>query len=93
MLTVISNDLSLVFFTLARCSLFSHCPHMTMPCELAIHQFTPVRFYDIRVSTGFSSPTNKYKERKLDLNELIIKQPEATFFAKTSGDSMIGEGI
>ena len=53
----------------------------------------PVRFYDIGVSAGFPSPTDDYKEKKLDLNELLIKQPEATFFAKASGDSMIGAGI
>ena len=66
---------------------------MTMPCKLANHQFTPVRFYDIEVRAGFPSPADDYKERKLDLNELLIKQPEATFFVKASGDSIIGAGI
>ena len=66
---------------------------MTMPCKLANHQFTPVRFYDIEVSAEFPSPADNYKEKNLDLNELLIKQPEATFFVKASGDSMIGAGI
>ena len=55
---------------------------MTMPCKLANHQFTPVRFYDIEVSAEFPSPADNYKEKNLDLNELLIKQPEATFFVK-----------
>ena len=66
---------------------------MTMPCKLVDNQTAPVRFYDIGVSAGFPSPADDYKEKKLDLNELLIKQPEATFFAKASGDSMIGAGI
>ncbi len=66
---------------------------MTMPCKLANHQFTPVRFYDIEVRAGFPSPADDYKEKKLDLNELLIKQLEATFFVKASGDSIIGAGI
>ena len=64
-----------------------------MPCKLANHQFTPVRFYDIEVRAGFPSPADDYKEKKLDLNELLIKQREATFFVKASGDSIIGAGI
>ena len=66
---------------------------MTMPCKLEENNAAPVRFYDIGVSAGFPSPSDDYKEKKLDLNELLIKQPEATFFAKASGDSMIGAGI
>lgn len=32
-------------------------------------------------------------EGSLDLNGLVIKHPEATFFARVEGDSMAGEGI
>ena len=61
--------------------------------QLAAEKSTPVRFYDIGVSAGFPSPADDYKEKKLDLNDLLIRQPEATFFAKASGDSMTGAGI
>ncbi|MDB4797399.1 translesion error-prone DNA polymerase V autoproteolytic subunit [bacterium] len=60
---------------------------------MAAEKQTPVRFYDIGVSAGFPSPADDYKEKKLDLNDLLIRQPEATFFAKASGDSMTGAGI
>lgn len=66
---------------------------MTMPCKLAAEKQIPVQFYDFGVSAGFPSPADDYKEKKLDLNDLLIRQPEATFFAKASGDSMIGAGI
>ena len=66
---------------------------MTMLHQLATEKSTPVRFYDIGVSAGFPSPADDYKEKKLDLNDLLIRQPEATFFAKASGDSMTGAGI
>ena len=78
---------------LAECSHFRQRFRMTMPCKLVDNHNAPVRFYDIGVSAGFPSPADDYKEKKLDLNELLIKQPEATFFAKASGDSMIGAGI
>jgi len=29
----------------------------------------------------------------LDLNELLVRRPAATFFVRVEGDSMIGEGI
>jgi DNA polymerase V len=45
------------------------------------------------VSAGFPSPADDYMECKLDLNEHLIKRPSATFFARASGDSMIGAGI
>ena len=64
-----------------------------MPCKLVDNQTAPVRFYDIGLSARFPSPADDYKEKELDLNELLIKQPEATFFVKASGDSMIGAGI
>ncbi len=45
------------------------------------------------VSAGFPSPADDYIDRLLDLNELLIKNPPATFFVKVAGDSMIGVGI
>lgn len=45
------------------------------------------------VSAGFPSPAEDYIDRKLDLNELLIANPAATFFVRVAGDSMIGAGI
>ena len=46
-----------------------------------------------RVPAGFPSPAQDYVERTLDLNELCIKHPAATFFVRVEGDSMIEVGI
>ena len=45
------------------------------------------------VAAGFPSPAEQCLEMPLDLNELLVKRPAATFFVKVQGDSMIGEGI
>ena len=50
-------------------------------------------FFTVRVQAGFPSPGDDYIERNLDLNELLIKNPSATFFVKVDGDSMKDAGI
>ena len=45
------------------------------------------------VVAGFPSPAEQYLEPPLDLNELLVKRPAATFFVRVQGDSMIGAGI
>nr|WP_320127226.1 translesion error-prone DNA polymerase V autoproteolytic subunit [uncultured Shewanella sp.] len=45
------------------------------------------------IAAGFPSPAQDYVEQTLDLNELCIKHPAATFFVKVQGDSMIDAGI
>jgi DNA polymerase V len=45
------------------------------------------------VSAGFPSPAQDYVERALDLNELCIRHPAATFFVRVDGDSMEEAGI
>ena len=45
------------------------------------------------VSAGFPSPAEDHIDRKLDLNELLIQHPVATFFVRVAGDSMKDAGI
>ena len=45
------------------------------------------------VVAGFPSPAEQYQEQALDLNELLVRRPAATFFVKVQGDSMTGAGI
>ncbi len=46
-----------------------------------------------KIKAGFPSPADDYVEERLDLNKYLIKNPASTFFARVSGDSMIGSGI
>ncbi|MDP4535437.1 translesion error-prone DNA polymerase V autoproteolytic subunit [Alkalimonas collagenimarina] len=45
------------------------------------------------VAAGFPSPAQDYLEGCLDLHELLIKHPTATFFVRARGDSMRGAAI
>ena len=45
------------------------------------------------IPAGFPSPADDYIDKKLDLNELLIRHPAATFFVRVSGNSMIDAGI
>lgn len=45
------------------------------------------------VAAGFPSPADDYIERRLDLNEHLVRNPPATFFVRAQGDSMLGAGI
>lgn len=52
-----------------------------------------IPFYGCPVSAGFPSPADDYIEPTLDLNDLLIQNPVATFMVRASGDSMIPAGI
>ena len=42
---------------------------------------------------GFPSPAQDYIEQRLDLNDLLVQRPSATYFVRASGDSMTEGGI
>ncbi len=52
-----------------------------------------IPLYVGKVSAGFPSPADDYIEKTLDLNELLIQKPAATFFVRAQGESMLGAGI
>ena len=45
------------------------------------------------IKAGFPSPAEDYLHDSLDFNHDLIKNPEATFYGRVSGDSMIEAGI
>ncbi len=53
----------------------------------------PLPFFEEGVHAGFPSPADDFLERPLDLHELLIAHPAATFFIRVQGDSMEGVGI
>ena len=48
--------------------------------------FSPVR-------AGFPSPAEDYIEKKLDLNELILKRPSSTYYVRAEGTSMEDQNL
>ncbi len=71
---------------------------MSLP---AYSVFLPIRcpprlrlpLFSGKVAAGFPSPTDDYIEKNLDLNELLVQKPAATFFVRAQGESMLGAGI
>lgn len=53
----------------------------------------PLPLFSGKVAAGFPSPADDYVDKTLDLNELLVQKPAATFFARAQGDSMLGAGI
>ena len=45
------------------------------------------------VEAGFPSPAEGQVDEMLDLNELLIEHPNATYFVRVQGDSMQGAGV
>lgn len=49
--------------------------------------------YAPSIKAGFPSPADDYRHDSLDFNRDMIPHPEATFYGRVSGDSMIEAGI
>jgi DNA polymerase V len=49
--------------------------------------------FQSKVNAGFPSPAEDYIEKNIDLNDLLISNPPATYFIRVEGDSMTGSGI
>jgi DNA polymerase V len=50
-------------------------------------------YFDTGISAGFPSPAEDFKQERLSLDSELIKNKEATFFARESGQSMIDAGL
>ncbi len=51
-----------------------------------IHETIPL--YGSLVPAGFASPAEDYMERELDVRELLVTHPHATYFCRIRGNSM-----
>ena len=45
------------------------------------------------ISAGFPSPADDFKEIRISLDKEIVRNEEATFYARVDGDSMQGAGL
>ena len=53
----------------------------------------PLPYADGGIKAGFPSPAQDYLSESIDLNKVLIRQPETTFYARIDGDSMVDAGI
>ena len=45
------------------------------------------------VSAGFPSPADDFKELRISIDQEVVKNEEATFYARVDGQSMQGAGL
>lgn len=55
--------------------------------------YLPLPIDEVRVSAGFPSPAADYADKRLDINEYLVRNPVSTFFFSVEGDSMQGAEI
>lgn len=58
-----------------------------------ITQDSGAHFFDSGISAGFPSPADDFNQERLSLDDELVKNKEATFYARVSGQSMIGAGL
>ncbi len=73
-------------------------PAKTQPRGLEILGFEKTKDLELplflaAVPAGFPSPADDYIDRKLDLNDHLVRNPAATFFVRVHGESMIQANI
>ena len=50
-------------------------------------------FIEEGIKAGFPSPAQDYEKQSIDINEVLIRHPASTFFARVDGDSLYETGI
>src|SRR5664279_3050746 len=68
-------------------------PSFTMLLPVPRPSVLPLPLFSGKVAAGFPSPAEDHVEKTLDLNELLVQKPAATFFVRAQGESMLGVGI
>lgn len=68
----------------------------TEPLEIftpdTLESFT-IPIIESGISAGFPSPADDFKETRISLDNTLIKNKEATFYARVSGKSMVNAGL
>lgn len=74
-------------------SRLKHSKELDALAPLTIGKRLRMPLYSSNVPAGFASPADDFVEEYLDLNDLLVKREEATFFVRVSGRSMVDAGI
>ena len=45
------------------------------------------------ISAGFPSPADDFKELRISIDQEVVRNEEATFYARVAGESMQGAGL
>ncbi len=58
-----------------------------------VDEATVMPLYSSQPAAGFPSPGDDQVEKMLNINDLLVEHPDATFYVRVAGDSMEGAGI
>jgi len=50
-------------------------------------------FAGSKITAGFPSPAAEDEEKRLDINDIVVTHPDATFYIRVKGNSMIDANI
>lgn len=53
--------------------------------------YIPISQY--KIEAGFPSPASDYEEERLDINDIVVSNPNSTFYIRVKGNSMIDANI
>ena len=61
--------------------------------DVSAHSVASVPLASTAAACGFPSSADDYMDRPLDFNELLVRNPAATFAVRISGESMRDKGL
>ena len=65
--------------------------------KIEIFELTNKKIYlpvaSAKVEAGFPSPAAEYEDAQLDINDIVVTNPAATFYVRVKGNSMIDANI
>jgi len=70
--------------------------HISKPLSFFSPDFSNpsgAKFFDAGISAGIPSPAEDFKEERLSLDSMLVKNKLATFYARVSGQSMVDAGL
>jgi DNA polymerase V len=65
----------------------------SMMLPVLTHKTLYFPLFNSKVPAGFPSPADDHVEKRLDTNEFLIDQADATFFVTIQGESMLDVGL
>ncbi|WP_082106776.1 LexA family protein [Kordia zhangzhouensis] len=54
---------------------------------------TQLEFVEAGISAGFPSPADDFRNKRISLDEELVKDKQSTYYARVNGESMIGAGL
>lgn len=73
--------------------MYTSAKNVDQPAFEAVAPLPLPYFTGAKVPAGFPSPADDFAVKRLDLNDLLITHPLATFLMRASGASMVNAGI